>query len=245
MIDITFNVFSDTPKGKDPDSYSPTLRKYHQTLWNKPLPNGTNFTLDLDTPKLLHHKSDLGEFFLSSDIIGRTYKNAKKMSHIFDKIQPKELDTFSSLCTTIGAFIIFPAKKINNKMTINGSRGINHKIQDRFDLTLECIRRYYVNEDSPLRETFERYFAFFDLFEEFKGYVDFFHFQDLVDQKYLKINFWYPFKTFNNSPMPKDISEYYVYQKNVMSFINARNQRIVKYSNLIKMSVGSTIFEIE
>ena len=34
-IDINFNVFSDTPKGKDPDSYSPTLRMYHQKLWSK------------------------------------------------------------------------------------------------------------------------------------------------------------------------------------------------------------------
>ena len=94
MIDITFNVFSDTPKGKDPDSFSPTLRRYHRLLWSKPLPNGTSFELDLDTPKLLHHKSDLGEFFLSSDAIGHTYKNVKKMSHIFDKLQPNELDTF-------------------------------------------------------------------------------------------------------------------------------------------------------
>ena len=55
-IDISFNVFSDTPEGKDPDSYSPTLRKYHQILWSKPLPNGKEFLLDLDTPKLLHHE---------------------------------------------------------------------------------------------------------------------------------------------------------------------------------------------
>ena len=60
-IDITFNVFSDTPEGKDPDSFSPTLRKYHHILWNKRLPNGKIFSLDLDTPKLLHHKSELGE----------------------------------------------------------------------------------------------------------------------------------------------------------------------------------------
>ena len=30
IIDIEFNVFSDTPTGKDPDSFSPTLRRYHQ-----------------------------------------------------------------------------------------------------------------------------------------------------------------------------------------------------------------------
>ena len=38
-IDIQFDVYSDTPKNKDPDTNSPTLRKYHQALWVK-LPNG-------------------------------------------------------------------------------------------------------------------------------------------------------------------------------------------------------------
>ena len=39
-IDINFDVYSDTPEGKDPDSFSPTLRKYHKILWSKSLPNG-------------------------------------------------------------------------------------------------------------------------------------------------------------------------------------------------------------
>ena len=42
-IDISFNVFSDTPEGKDPDSFSATLRKYHHILWSKQLPNGKEF----------------------------------------------------------------------------------------------------------------------------------------------------------------------------------------------------------
>ena len=29
-IDIHFDVYSDTPKGKDPDTNSPTLRKFHR-----------------------------------------------------------------------------------------------------------------------------------------------------------------------------------------------------------------------
>ena len=56
-IDINFNFYSDTPKGKDPDSYSETLRKYHQFLWSKSLPNGSIFKLDIKIPKILHHKS--------------------------------------------------------------------------------------------------------------------------------------------------------------------------------------------
>ena len=43
-VDTIFNVYSDA-KGGDPDSTSPTLRKYHKILWSKALPNGAVFEL--------------------------------------------------------------------------------------------------------------------------------------------------------------------------------------------------------
>lgn len=230
IIDIEFNAFSDTPEGKDPDSYSPTLRKYHQKLWSKRLPNGLFFELDLDTPRLLHHKSDLGEFYLSSDAIGHTYKGIKKMSSIVEQLPKDELDTFFNVCTTIGGYIVFPSKKIDGKMTINGSRGINHKIQDRFDLTLECIRRFYSNQDSPLTETFDRYSSFFELFSDFRGYAEFFLLEDLVSQDFKEINFWHPFTSFINAPLPQNFSEYLLYKSKVLQFVNKRNQRILEFS---------------
>ena len=231
-IDITFNVYSDTPSGKDPDSYSPTLRSYHMFLWSKPLPNKVNFALNDKTSKLLHHQSDLGEFFLSSDSIGHTYGGGptgykvKSVSHILDQVAPDEIERFFNVCCTIGAYIIFPSKRIDNKPTINGARGLNHKIKDRFDLTLECIRRYYKNEDSPLTDTLSRYSKFFNLFESFQGYVDFFLLQDLVLKDYSEIKFWLPFSNFNNSPLPTSVDEYIFYSKNVTNFVIARNQRI-------------------
>jgi hypothetical protein len=233
QIDIRFNVFNDTPGGKDPDSYSPTLRKYHQKLWSKLLPNGKLFELDLDHPRLLHHNSELGEFFLSSDAIGHTYKGVKKMSHIVEQLPATELDKFFNLCATIGGFILFPSKRIDGKMTINGSRGVNHKIQDRFDLTLECIRRFYINQDSPLSETFERYTAFFELFENFQGYAKFFLLHDLVSDDFQKINFWHPFSSFANAPLPQELSEYHSYKSKVVQFISARNDRIFTISENI------------
>lgn len=70
MIDVGFDMRSDTPPGKDPDAYSPTLRRYHQLLWSKPLPNGTPFELRADRiGHNLYHHSDLGEFSLSSDSV--------------------------------------------------------------------------------------------------------------------------------------------------------------------------------
>ena len=226
-IDINFDVYSDTPEGKDPDSFSPTLRKYHKILWSKSLPNNKEFNLNLDTPKLLHHKSALGEFFLSSDSIGHTYTRVKKMSHIIDELSNEEINSFFSTCSTIGAYIIFPAKRVNNKMTINGARGVNHKIQDRFDLTLECIRRFYVNEKSPLTDALERNANFFELFSDFKGYTDYFLLQDLVERDYMTIKFWGIFDNFETAPLPANKEEYLSYMNKLVSFVKARNQRIL------------------
>jgi len=232
-IDISFDVYSDTPLGKDPDTYSLTLRKYHKHLWDKSLPNGVRFILNDKTPKLLHHQSELGEFFLSSDAIGHTYGAGPheyiSMSKIVDKVSPVVKKRFFKVCCTIGAFIMFPSKRIDGGQTINMARGTNHKIKDRFDLTLECIRRFYKNEDSPLSETLNRYFKFFDLFESFQGYVDFFHLQDLVVNDYSKIKFWLPFESFESKPLPTSTDEYINYSKNVTNFVLARNQRIQNY----------------
>ena len=226
IIDISFDVYSDTPKGRDPDSYSPTLRSYHKILWSKDLPNGVRFDLDDNTPRLLHHKSELGEFLLSSDSIGHTYSRVKSMSHIINQIPSEEINSFFSTCSTIGAYIIFPAKKVDNQMTINGSRGLNRSIKDRFDLTLECIRRFYINESSPLSDTFQRYSSFFSLFQEFKEYKDFFLLQDLVEENDLSIKFFLPFDSFDHPPLPNNVEEYQSYKKHLMDFVRARNQRI-------------------
>ena len=227
LIDTSFDFYSDTPNGKDPDSYSHTLREYHKLLWSKSTPNGLRFDLTDTTPNIyLHHQSQLGEFFLSSDSIAHSYRHWKSMSHIINQISPNEIDLFFGVCSTIGAYIIFPSNKIDNKMTVNGSRGINPRIKDRFDLTLECIRRHYSNQDSPLSDTLEIYSDFFDLFKDFQGYVNFFLLQDLVNHDYSSINYYIPFVSFDNPALPNNVNEYLSYKNNVTDFILARNHRI-------------------
>ena len=230
LIDTNFDFYSDTPSGKDPDAWSPTLRRYHKLLWSKFLPNGFDFNLTT-TKVYLHHKSELGEFFLSSDAIGHTYRRHKRMSDIVNQIPSHEMDAFFASCSTIGGYIVFPSNKIDNKMTINGSRGINHKIKDRFDLTLECIRRHYYNEDNPLSDTLQRYNDFFSLFQNFQGYVDFFLLQDLVKDDYLSIKFCLPFADFDNPALPDNIQDYRLYKENMTDFVSARNQRILKFTS--------------
>lgn len=224
-IDTSFNVLSDSG-GKDPDSYSPTLKNYHQTLWSKSLPNGTVF--DLNPIQLgsgyLYHKSDMGEFFLGSDAITHSYKHHKRKKFITNQI-PEEVNELYNAGCTIGAYILFPNNKVDGKHTINQARGVNRFIDDRFDLTLECIRLYYLGKSSPLYDVLNRYKEFFDLFVDFSNYVSFFLLDDLVD-KNGNIKFYLSFDNFQTPPKLINIDDYLQYKKGVMSFIELRNNRI-------------------
>jgi hypothetical protein len=148
------------------------------------------------------------------------------MAHIINQLSEGEVNELFSVGSTIGAYILFPSNRIDWQPTINGARGMNHKIADRFDLTLECIRRYYLQQDSPLATTLKRYASFFDLFDNFRGYVDFFLLQDLVAYDYDSIHFYLPFDEFKSSPLPSNVSEYRTYRSGVLNFIHSRNRRI-------------------
>tara|TARA_R110002073_G_scaffold232982_2_gene394093 strand:+ start:846 stop:1553 length:708 start_codon:yes stop_codon:yes gene_type:complete len=226
-VDPSFDFYTDTPTGRDPDSFSPTLRRYHKYIWSKPLPTGAALKLSDEVPgAYLCHQSNGAELVLSSDALGHTYRYVKAMAPVIEQVPERDLDRFFKLCSTIGAYTLFPARKIDGKMTINGARGFSSKLRDRFDLTLECIRRHYASQPSPLSDVLARYSDFFALFGSFSGYVDFFLFQDLTDGTENAVKFWLPFDDFNSSPLPKSVCDYDTYKSNVTTFIHARNRRI-------------------
>ncbi len=231
IIDTSFNFYSETGD-RDPDKYSPTLKKYHKILWNKPLPNGKVFDLcDDKNGAYLYHKSELGEFFLGSDAITHSYKNQVR-KHWLTKQIPNEVEEFLDSNSRIGSYIVFPNKKIDGN-TINQDRGINGKIDDRFDLTLECIRLFYLGKKSPLYNTLSRYKNFFDLFDNFRGYIHFFLLEDLIDEKG-NIKFYLPFDDFKTNPGFSDINEYLLYKKRVTNFVKLRSKRIENYAKTVK-----------
>ena len=230
-IDTKFNMQSDA-KGFDSDSHSPTLKRYHKLLWSKSLPNGEIFELRDDYKgsykgSYLYYRSDLDEFFLSSDAITHSYRDQKKFKWITEQI-PEHVQELYDAGSTIGAFVLFPRKQINRKNNINQARGMNSFINDRFDLTLECIRLYYQGIESPLYDVFLRYHAFFDLFENFEGYVQFFLFDDLIN-KDGTIKFYLPFDNFKSRPNFNNIDDYVIYKEKTIDFISKRNKRIEKY----------------
>ena len=225
IIDTTFDFRTDSA-GKDPDMFSPTLRRYHQQLWSKHLPNGAEFLLDTTPFAYLHHRSDLGEFWLSSDAVIPTFGGWLAMRPLINHLQPQELEHFTASGYTMGGMMVFPGNKVDGKLTINGARGFLRRIADRMDLTLECIRRHYLGQTSPLGETLNRYRDFFALFDDFRGYSEFFLLQDLLTEDRSAVNFFMPFHDFQLPAVPVDIDAYRRYRDLSIRFIEQRNHRI-------------------
>ena len=125
--------------------------------------------------------------------------------------------------------MVFPANRIDGRMMINGARGFTRAIADRMELTLECIRRHYVGEDSPLAATLRRYSDLLALFEDFAGYVHFFLLEDLVNDD-LSARFFMDFNDFRTPSVPRDLPTYYQYRRRSLSFVTARNLGIQRCS---------------
>ena len=227
QIDTSFD-FRIESNGKDPDAHSPTLRNYHRFLWSKQLPIGERLELEEIDANLVYRFNKQTLKF-GSDSISNSYIGTKKIAHLTDEVSHSEFEEFRDKGATIGGYIIFPSDRVDGKMTINGARGFNPKIADRFDLTLECIRLHYLRCEHPLDGTFNTPINsfFFSLFKDFKGYVDFFLLQDLTDTQYEKISFFTQIeKPFEKSPVPETAAEYREYKKATLEFVRRRNHRI-------------------
>lgn len=224
-IDIDFDFRQDSKCG-DPDTDSQKLYDTHKLLWGKELPNGKILDIEIkgDSYGRLLMKNNL-YMNLSSDRMCPHFdgKYNNKFEGWLSEFESGEL---KQKVRTIGGHIIFPAHK-KNGFTVNQARGVNRIICDRFDLTLECIRRFYKDEKSPLYNTLINYKDFFDLFIDFKGYVNFFLLQDFIN-KQEQIEFSLPFDNFTRPPLPQTIDEYKQYKTHIIDLINRRNQRILE-----------------
>lgn len=242
-IDVTFDFTSDSPSywdnfwenknglglgNSDPDSESKTLQAYHKLLYSRKLPNGEY--MDLEAGSDQYNYLTWKDFRFGSDSITVSYRYYDYIE-ILEKIKSSLpdyksfMEDFLRKSYTIGGNIIFPKRR----NSINQKRGFDTKIRDRWDLTLECIRRYYNEEDSPLTKTLERDKSFFDLFIDFNGYVDFFFLQDCVTEDYSKVELFIETLCFKESPFPKTVEEYFCLIENQLNFVSKRNTRIKKY----------------
>lgn len=213
---------------RDSDRHSKTLQEYHRRLWSKPLPNGDLFHLTKTSQNRLQHNSSLGNFILSSDRAVPTWWDWRRLQPVVSSVEPEFVNDFYRTANTIGGILIWPSNRVDNKPTINQSRGWSRQTADRLDLTVECLRRFYGGQPSPLNTAFERYEDFFQLFQSFRGFVDFFLLNDFVSPDYESCIIAPCFESFDSehSPVPTTAAEYRAYAEATLQLVTARNQRI-------------------
>jgi len=221
-IDVDYFVFDDTPEGKDPDSHSPRLRRYHQLLWSKPLPDGRPFELLAGRARspYLVYESDGAQFVLGSDTIATRHR--RRLSSLYAQLPDDVNEAFLRRAYTICGFMVFPV----SRGSIGQRRGLHPRIQDRWDLTLEAIRRFYEGGTSPLATTMDRYAGFFELFGSFDGYVSHFHLDDFVDTTGA-VRFVLPFDDFQSPPLPNNLPTYAQYRLDSLKLFETRRLRIL------------------
>lgn len=235
-IDINKNITEDNPKywngywdqnnglggtDWDPDTRSKTLREYHRILWSRQLPNGEFMQLSKD---LSWNNMKFGS---DSIIVSFRYKNQPLAEEIKTALPDYQsfFKEYIRKTNTIAGFTIFP----KHQGSMNQNRGINTRIRDRWDLTMECIRRYYAGQKSPLSDTLETDVEFYNLFGSFKNFVDFFFLQDCVSDNYESVDIWLGDVNFRDDALPKNTEEYFAFIEKEMAFLEKRRQRIQNY----------------
>jgi len=208
---------------KDPDNMSLSLMMDQMRLYSRKLPNGEFFDLNRDFNKRFLWK---GIQFSSDSIINNLrHKGYTIVENMVNRPDyRKKVEDYLHEGYTIGGEIIWPVKD-----SINQARGCNRTISDRMDLTLYCIQAYYQKTKTlpePGLNTFldciKRNGWFFDLFVDFKGYVDFFFLNDMVEDYDTVL--W-----INYTGRPSTEKDYNLFCDRMMDFLRKRNKRISEF----------------
>ena len=247
IINYNFRKDIKNPEG-DPDKLSFNLKLTHEQLWSKPLPNGAVLKLKAAKDKIEGYLNGELAFLFNPDSFVNTlsksnrnkYSDLVKRWRIANKDIDNEINQYYSSGYTIGESMVFPTRGDDGspKNTINIARGLSYSVQDRTDLTLECIRKHYLNEDNPLEKCLSNNNRFLSLYgsgiEGFVNFVKWFYLDDLVSEDFRTVIPFTSTLDFKH-PQPVTEDEYLRYIKSVNSFVEKRNKRLLdNYPNVFE-----------
>lgn len=201
-------------------------------------------------------KNDLVKtFYLTTDYIGAS-KNKAQFAEGKDKyidsdlarLSLDEIVAFLNETRKLGGHIFLPTLiqfpgndkcEKRNVHTLNQAKGFN--LNDRFDLYLLDLNNYYINgkTSESMQPVFDYFSSWLDLFDDFKGYVDFFKLNDFVSDDYTQVINLLTGEYFDKGTkvtpeinvLPKDHDGYLAYAQNTVKIIKKRNELIVDIIN--------------
>lgn len=236
-IDPDLDFASYYKDGGDPDRDCKLLYEWHLALWGRSFPGIASFELEITYDRGYGMRllaPDDVEFWLGSDGIIPTWSTAGWARRFAPDLAAeimRDVDDFYRIASTIGGYIVFPRNRTGQTgWTINQARGMYSAIADRFDLTLECIRRHYSEPDAanPLGKRLAYYADFFALFRDFDTYVRFFLLDDLVndDGNVCSLVNGEPLTDLSLPAVTGSVEEYGEYRRRSIAFVSARNEQI-------------------
>ena len=241
----------------DPDGFSDKLQEAQLKIYNRDKLKQYNLEKGKLEDDYLYIHLNGKKLRFGSDTIPQLYDTWSWIYFIKDVVQKSKkyieekehknyeecIRYFKHKTQRIGGHIIFP-----KEISINTKRNSLTEIRDRFDLTLECIRRYYllINENKRLTNPLEEKTGclsgneeFFKLFGDFKGYVDFFYLKSLVHDDYSGIKCFIQRNTkeladggFPQEGFPLDQKEWYELYEEQIRFVENRTKDILSNNTL-------------
>ncbi len=181
------------------------------------------------------------------DCIEISEKHSEFCSDVKETNYKKFIENYLQQANTIGGFMLFP----RHDCSINQARGMSDRIQDRFDLTLECIRRMYESGfptgSNPLFDMSKEDKEYFEMFGSFGNYAKFFCLNKSYDGKHNWVtedcSAVYDLMSENgDEPLPKkgwpkeilpcdyeekkQVAKWWTFYCNIMNRLDARNEQI-------------------
>lgn len=214
MKEINHNYWLGKYEGKDADSVNPDLRIAMQKLYgDKGFDFGKVSNHFYDKDERNQYRADGYSSYTS---LYGNYITWMPFRHKAVESNKTLSERCRFLTGTIAGELFFPARKLNGN-TMNQTRGVHSSIKDMVYLTLESIKKYYMEwcGDYPLKETIERYGYFFDNFNSFDEYIEY---NLLQDYEILPKKF------------PTSETELVDFWKKSIVFLEAGLQRIEEYA---------------
>ena len=173
----------------------------------------------------LHHRSDLGDFQLSSDAVIATFIRYAATARVIGQVPQAEHDEFDRLGYTMGGMMVFPGNKVDGKLTLNAARGFNRKISDGWTSPWSASDATTGTRTARSARTS----AVRRLLRPVRGLPGLRRLlpaADLASADYETVRFFMPFNDFDPAVIPRDLHTYLEFRRLSIEFTEARNRRI-------------------
>lgn len=216
--------------GRDMDQFSPTLRRYHQMLWSRPLPGGTAFDLDAGGDPTGDYLVAPDGLVLASDSLINSMTHWSRLRPVLASVPEDEQEAFRVRASSVAATGLWPKRSGPSGQSINQARGQHPHVADRLDLTVECVRRHYIGEQSPLANALNGAADFFALWPDWRTWITWWLLDDLLDNDG-EIRWLLPFSEFGaEKAWPTTPVDWRSYRDCCFDFIERRAARMVALS---------------